>query len=117
VGGMGLLGGAACVAATCYGFGAAGIVGGSSAAALQASISNVVVGSAFATAQSLGATGWFVTGAYAGAATAGVGGATAATAASQPLCTIKKRCRTMRSRPRVSIPSLQQTSSLVKELY
>jgi predicted Fe-S protein YdhL (DUF1289 family) len=31
VGGIGLLGGTVCVAATCYGFGAAGIVGGSSA--------------------------------------------------------------------------------------
>jgi hypothetical protein len=35
----------------------------------------------FATAQSLGATGWFMTGAYAGAATAGAGGVAAATAA------------------------------------
>jgi hypothetical protein len=81
VGGIGVLGGAACVAAICYGFGAAGIVGGSSAAALQASIGSVVAGSAFAMMQSLGATGWFVTGAYAGAATAGVGGVTAVTTA------------------------------------
>lgn len=50
-------------------FSTAGIAGGSIAAAWQASIGNVAVGRAFATLQSLGATGVFATGASAGAAT------------------------------------------------
>lgn len=39
------------------GFGAAGVVAGSIAAAIQAIIGNVAAGSAFAIAQSIGATG------------------------------------------------------------
>ena len=39
------------------GFGSAGIVGGSTAAAIQSSIGNVAVGSTFSALQSLGATG------------------------------------------------------------
>ena len=45
--------------ATLAGFGAAGIVGGSVAAAIQSVIGNVASGSVFATMQSLGATGVF----------------------------------------------------------
>lgn len=62
----------ACAAPMVIGFGTGGIVAGSIAAAWQSSIGNVMVGSTFATLQSLGATGVFVTGASAGAtATAG----------------------------------------------
>lgn len=42
---------------TALGFTSSGIVGGSVAAGMQAGIGNVVAGSAFATAQSLGALG------------------------------------------------------------
>lgn len=56
----------ACAVPMAAGFGTAGIVGGSFAAMWQSSIGNVVAGSAFATLQSLGATGVFATGAAAG---------------------------------------------------
>ncbi|KAG7354893.1 interferon-induced 6-16 family protein [Nitzschia inconspicua] len=52
IGGIGIV-------ATAAGFGAAGVVGGSLAASIQSGIGNVAVGSAFATMQSLGATGTF----------------------------------------------------------
>jgi hypothetical protein len=45
--------------ATGLGFTSSGIAAGSAAAGIQAGIGNVVAGSAFATAQSLGATGVF----------------------------------------------------------
>ena len=52
---------AVCVLLLCclrgLGFGAAGVIAGSVAAALQAIIGNVAAGSAFAIAQSIGATG------------------------------------------------------------
>lgn len=64
-----------CLAASAVGFGAAGIVGGSLAAATQSAIGNVAAGSAFAIFQSLGATGVFVNGAAAGAAAVGAGAA------------------------------------------
>jgi len=59
------------------GFGSAGIVGGSIAAAIQSSIGNVAAGSAFAVAQNLGAQGVFLTAGYAGGATAAAGAALA----------------------------------------
>ena len=62
-----------CIGAALFGFGAAGIVGGSFAAGVQSGIGNVAAGSAFATLQSLGATGTFVTGASYGGAAAGAG--------------------------------------------
>lgn len=62
------------------GFGSAGIVGGSIAAAIQSSIGNVAAGSAFAVAQNLGAQGVFLTAGYAGGATAAAGGAALAVA-------------------------------------
>lgn len=68
---------APCLLATLAGFGAAGIVAGSTAAATQASIGSVAAGSAFATLQSLGATGALVTGATAGTVAAGAGAVTA----------------------------------------
>ncbi|KAG7358945.1 interferon-induced 6-16 family protein [Nitzschia inconspicua] len=52
IGGIGLV-------ATAAGFGAAGVIGGSLAASIQSGIGNVAAGSAFATMQSLGATGTF----------------------------------------------------------
>ena len=58
--------GVACAVPMAAGFGTAGIVGGSFAAMWQSSIGSVVAGSAFATLQSLGATGVFATGAAAG---------------------------------------------------
>lgn len=59
----------ACALPMFAGFTTAGIAANSIAALWQASIGNVAVGSAFATLQSLGATGAFATGASAGAAT------------------------------------------------
>ena len=72
-----------CAAATLAGFGAAGIVGGSIAAATQASIGNVVAGSAFATLQSLGATGTLVSGIYGGGTVLAAGVASAAVSGGQ----------------------------------
>lgn len=66
---------APCVALSLFGFGAAGIVGGSLAAATQASIGNVVAGSTFAMLQGAGATGMFVNGMTAGAVAATAGAA------------------------------------------
>eukprot|EP00545_Synedropsis_sp_CCMP1620_P009942 CAMPEP_0119029746 /NCGR_PEP_ID=MMETSP1176-20130426/40675_1 /TAXON_ID=265551 /ORGANISM="Synedropsis recta cf, Strain CCMP1620" /LENGTH=195 /DNA_ID=CAMNT_0006986101 /DNA_START=98 /DNA_END=685 /DNA_ORIENTATION=+ len=66
-----------CASATLVGFGAAGIVGGSMAAAAQAAVGNVAAGSAFATLQALGMTGVFVNGATVGGAAAGAGAAAA----------------------------------------
>mmetsp|Transcript_41079 Transcript_41079/g.99013 ORF Transcript_41079/g.99013 Transcript_41079/m.99013 type:complete len:198 (-) Transcript_41079:234-827(-) len=58
-----------CAAATLAGFGAGGIVAGSVATMWQASVGNVAAGSAFATLQSIGATGGFYSGlAYGGTA-------------------------------------------------
>ncbi len=48
------------VTASAVGFSTGGIVAGSTAAGIQAGIGNVVTGSAFAIAQSLGASGTFV---------------------------------------------------------
>lgn len=62
-----------CVAATAVGFGSAGIVGGSLAAAMQSAIGNVAAGSSFALLQSLGATGTFISGATAGGSAIAVG--------------------------------------------
>ena len=59
------------------GFGTAGIISGSAAAAIQSSIGNVVAGSVFAFFQSLGATGTLAAVATGGAA-AGAGGAVVA---------------------------------------
>lgn len=68
------------MSATLIGFGAAGIVGGSIAAAIQSSIGNVAAGSLFATMQSLGATGTFTAMTTGGiAATAGSAAVVAAT--------------------------------------
>jgi Interferon-induced 6-16 family len=64
-----------CLAATATGFGVAGIVGGSMAAAAQSSMGSVAAGSAFATAQSLGMTGTFAAGTTYGASAFGVGAA------------------------------------------
>ena len=58
------------------GFGTAGIIGGSAAAAIQSSIGNVVAGSIFATVQSLGATGVIAGTAIGGASAAAVGAGT-----------------------------------------
>lgn len=66
---------APCLALSLFGFGAAGIVGGSMAAATQATIGNVAAGSTFALLQSAGATGMFVNGMAAGTAAVGVGAA------------------------------------------
>jgi hypothetical protein len=75
-----LIGGAVvalpCLALMVAGFGTAGIVGGSVAAATQSAIGNVVAGSAFAVVQSAGATGALVAGAT-GGLTAGAAGAVA----------------------------------------
>ncbi|GFH55933.1 hypothetical protein CTEN210_12409 [Chaetoceros tenuissimus] len=57
----------ACAVPMVVGFSTAGIAAGSIAAAWQASIGNVAAGSAFATLQSLGATGVFAAGAGTGA--------------------------------------------------
>ena len=57
IGTIGATGVAISAGATSLGFTSAGIAAGSIAAGLQAGIGNVVAGSAFATAQSLGATG------------------------------------------------------------
>lgn len=62
-----------CAAPMLVGFGTGGIVAGSLAAAWQATIGNVAAGSAFATLQSLGATGTLATGAYGGAGVLGLG--------------------------------------------
>jgi Interferon-induced 6-16 family len=62
-----------CLAATTAGFGVAGIVGGSAAAAFQSSVGSVAAGSAFATAQSLGMTGALAAGTTYGAGAVGVG--------------------------------------------
>lgn len=62
-----------------YGFSAAGVVGGSAAAAAQASIGNVFAGSSFAVLQSVGAAG-FATKTIAATATA-VGGTAAGASA------------------------------------
>ena len=64
---------APCIVASALGFGVAGIAAGSVAAGVQSTIGNVVAGSAFATMQSLGATGTFAYGATAGGATAAAG--------------------------------------------
>jgi hypothetical protein len=64
---------APCVVAMALGFGTAGIVAGSAAAATQASIANVAAGSVFAVAQSLGATGAFASGATWGGVAAATG--------------------------------------------
>jgi hypothetical protein len=53
------------------GFGTAGIGAGTVAAGLQATIGNVAAGSSFATITSWGMSGYFVTTAIGGAATAG----------------------------------------------
>lgn len=66
-----------CLALTIAGFGAAGIVGGSIAAATQSAIGNVAAGSLFATLQSVGATGLLVNGAAAGGVAAAAGAITA----------------------------------------
>mmetsp|Transcript_17087 Transcript_17087/g.27277 ORF Transcript_17087/g.27277 Transcript_17087/m.27277 type:complete len:205 (-) Transcript_17087:6-620(-) len=60
------------------GFSTAGIVGGSIAAASQASIGNIAAGSLFAMLQSAGATGAIASATSAGIGTAVVGGTTAA---------------------------------------
>ena len=65
-----------CIAASVAGFGVAGVVGGSAAAVWQSAIGNVAAGSLFATLQSLGATGVFVTGSAVGTSAAGAGLAT-----------------------------------------
>ena len=65
-----------CLALTVMGFGTAGIVGGSVAAATQSAIGNVVAGSAFAVIQSAGATGTLMAGAT-GGLTVGAAGAVA----------------------------------------
>ena len=59
------------------GFTSAGIAGGSIAAGIQSSIGAVTAGSAFATLQSLGATGTIAAIGYGSAATAAVAGGTA----------------------------------------
>ena len=64
---------AVCAAPMLVGFGTGGIAAGSLAAAWQATIGNVAAGSAFATLQSLGATGTLATGAYGGAGVLGLG--------------------------------------------
>ena len=72
-----LIGGlvSAAVAIGCFtmGFGIAGIIGGSAAAAIQSSIGSVAAGSIFATVQSLGATGVIAGTAIGGASAAAVG--------------------------------------------
>jgi uncharacterized surface protein with fasciclin (FAS1) repeats len=73
VGGVAAVG---CAIPAIAGFGAAGIVGGSVAAACQATIGNVAAGSAFAVLQSAGAAGVFTTGMIAGGAAAVAGKAT-----------------------------------------
>jgi hypothetical protein len=70
------IGGTLCavgVTATLVGFAPAGIVAGSVAAGMQSAIGNVAVGSAFATAQSLGATGVFSSMIWGGGAAAVAG--------------------------------------------
>ena len=59
--------------ATLFGFGTAGVVAGSLAAATQATIGNVTAGSAFATLTSLGMTGTLTTTAAGGGITAAIG--------------------------------------------
>ena len=69
------VGGAALTVASApilVGFSSSGIAAGSVAAAIQSSIGNVAAGSAFATFQSMGATGVFVTSANAAAATTAI---------------------------------------------
>jgi Interferon-induced 6-16 family len=82
IGNVLLIGGAAvalpCVAVSLAGFGAAGIVGGSLAAAAQSAIGNVAAGSLFAVTQSAGATGVFVNGMLYGGVTAAAGAASKA---------------------------------------
>jgi hypothetical protein len=72
-----VIGGAAvavpCAALSLAGYGAAGIVGGSWAAAKMSAIGNVAAGSLYATMQSAGATGLFVKGMYAGGAATAAG--------------------------------------------
>lgn len=70
------------VSATLVGFGAAGIVGGSIAAAIQSSIGNVAAGGVFATMQGLGASGAFSAMTTGGLVTAGASGAAVAVASS-----------------------------------
>lgn len=72
--GGGAVAGAAALPAIA-GFGAAGVVGGSLAAATQATIGNVAAGSAFAAVQSMAASGVFASAGYVGGATAAVGAA------------------------------------------
>ena len=59
--------------ATLFGFGTAGVVAGSLAAATQATIGNVAAGSLFATLTSWGMTGALTTTAAGGGATAIIG--------------------------------------------
>jgi ribosomal protein L12E/L44/L45/RPP1/RPP2 len=66
------------LAVTAAGFGSAGIVGGSVAAAVQSSIGNVAAGSLFAALQSAGATGTIAAVGSAGGMAAAGGAATAA---------------------------------------
>ena len=79
--GIGIAGGVAAGIALvpiALGFGGAGIVAGSAAAAIQSGIGNVVGGSLFAICQSLGMTGFFTTAAASGAAVAATAAAGAA---------------------------------------
>ena len=79
--GIGIAGGVVAGAALipiALGFGTAGVVAGSAAAAIQSGIGNVAAGSLFAICQSLGMTGFFATAATAGAAGAAAGAAGAA---------------------------------------
>ena len=79
--GAGIVGGVVAGAAIipiALGFGGAGVVAGSAAAAIQSGIGNVVGGSLFAICQSLGMTGFFTTAASSGAAVAATAAAGAA---------------------------------------
>ena len=66
IAGLGLTG-------TLLGFGTAGIVAGSAAAATQAAIGNVAAGSVFSILTSLGMTGTFLTTTIGGALTTAIG--------------------------------------------
>lgn len=59
--------------ATLFGFGTAGVLAGSLAAATQATIGNVAAGSVFAGMTSLGMTGAFTASAIGGGITAAIG--------------------------------------------
>ena len=73
----GSLAAASGLGATLFGFGTAGIVAGSAAAATQAAIGNVAAGSLFATLTSWGMTGALTTTATSGGITAAIGAALA----------------------------------------